>query len=63
MVVVIIGILSIVAIPSYRKYIADSKISEGYANLDAIIKKNWLISTTLQNFIYLLQIQLWSLAI
>jgi prepilin-type N-terminal cleavage/methylation domain-containing protein len=39
MVVVIIGILSIVAIPSYRKYIADSKISEGYANLDAIIKK------------------------
>lgn len=53
MVVVIIGILSIVAIPSYRKYIADSKISEGYANLDAIIKKELAYFNDHAEFYYL----------
>ncbi len=38
-VVVIIGILSTVAIPSYRQYVVDSKIAEAYVNIDALTKK------------------------
>ncbi len=38
-VIVIIGILAAVAMPAYRKYVTDSKISEAYSSLDAILKK------------------------
>jgi len=37
-VIVIIGILSIIAIPSYRIYITDSKIAEAYSIMDNIAK-------------------------
>lgn len=52
-VVVIIGVLSAVAIPSYRKYVADAKISEGYANLDAIITKEIAFFNDNSEFYYL----------
>lgn len=37
-VIVIIGILAAIAVPSYRKYIVDSKIAEAYVNIDALSK-------------------------
>ena len=45
-VIVIIGILSTVSVPIYRKYIAEATMTEGYTLLGAIARAELIYSTT-----------------
>lgn len=54
-VVVILGILSVVAVPAYRDYIIDSKVAEAYSNLDAVIKSETTFFSDNDEFHFLAQ--------
>ena len=45
-VIVIIGILSTVSVPIYRKYIAEATMTEGYTLLGAVARAELIYSTT-----------------